>query len=344
MRGAGESAVVVPLDDPGWRMLVQGHPRAGPFHRPSWAELIGRCYRFPVFALVLPSSDGTLLAGVPVVAVARGRRWVSLPFTDNCEPLLAPGVTLAEAVRAFDLARRAAGVEQLVVRAPLPGTVGHPGTASFGHELCLEGSERDVLKRIRSNQRAEARQAVRLGVHVRVATTARDLTSDFYDLHVRTRHRLGVPAQPRRYFDMLWRRVLADGGGRLLLATYEGRSLAGTVVLAHEATAVYKYSAWEPTAGPSQANQLLLLEAVRWAHRLGCSRFDLGRTAPGDTGLRAYKRRWSDVEHALHDTVLADRPPRPTSGEVPRLAREVLRRGPRALVPLVGAALYRRTA
>lgn len=336
--------VVLALEDPRWHDFVRHAPDAGPFHDPRWAALLGECYRFPAFALALQGPGGRLLAGLPVLAVKGGRRWVALPFSDSCSLLRDPSLDLPDALRALDAARRAAGVERLDVRAPLTGVSAYPGTRSYQHVLTLTGDDAALRGRIASAQLAAARAAERAGVRVRVGQRESDLTRAFYDLQVTTRHRLGVPAQPRRYFSLLWRRVLATGAGRLLLAEHQGRVVAGNVVLHGGSTAVYKYSASDPSAGPTTASQLLLWEAVSRAREEACTRFDLGSTSPGDEGLRRYKQRWSDVEELRRWTVLADRQPETASGEVPDILRRALRRGPRAFVPALGALLYRRTA
>jgi hypothetical protein len=48
----------------------------------------------------------------------------------------------------------------------------------------------------------------RSGVIVSLAEDEDDLTSTFYELHTATRRRLGVTVQPRRYYSLVWRRIL----------------------------------------------------------------------------------------------------------------------------------------
>ena len=113
----------VHIDDPRWSEFVDSHPDAGPFHLPAWASLIADCYRFEAFALTVQDGDGELLAGLPVIAVRSprgGRRWVSLPFTDSCPPLLRADVAPDEVFAAIDEHVLAAPVRGLEVRAALP--------------------------------------------------------------------------------------------------------------------------------------------------------------------------------------------------------------------------------
>lgn len=89
------------IEDPRWRQLVATHPDAGPFHHPAWARTIADVYRFRPFVAAVEDAEGALAAGLPVIEVPafpRGRRWVSLPFTDHCAPLARSSAALSELV------------------------------------------------------------------------------------------------------------------------------------------------------------------------------------------------------------------------------------------------------
>ena len=82
---------VLELTDPRWGKFVAGHPLATPFHHPGWASLVANCYNFRAFAVATTNATGEIRAGLPVIEVRHLRgepRWVSLPFTDYCPPLV----------------------------------------------------------------------------------------------------------------------------------------------------------------------------------------------------------------------------------------------------------------
>src|SRR3954471_1983444 len=93
------SAVVevreLPVSDARWRDFVTRHPDAFAFHRPEWVETIAACYRHRGLVLAAVDARGDIEAGVPVIEVRslRRRRWVALPFTDTCPPLLVPSAS-----------------------------------------------------------------------------------------------------------------------------------------------------------------------------------------------------------------------------------------------------------
>src|SRR3712207_2037274 len=110
---------IVALDDPGWARFVAGRPDATCFHRPEWAALLADCYRFRGFVLGPRGAVAGVLAGLPVVGVrgpARSRRWICLPFSDECGPLAGERTQALALLEAADRMRRRRGVADLVVR------------------------------------------------------------------------------------------------------------------------------------------------------------------------------------------------------------------------------------
>ena len=237
------AVIALGLDDPRWLRFVESSPSATPFHHPSWALLLARCYGYRAFALVHRDPRGRILAGLPVIEVrsplAR-RRWVSLPFTDECQ-VLHPGIAQADLVAELDGARRRAGVSTLQVRAALDGPGAAASPVAVIHRLPLDPDPDAVYRgRLRSSVRKRITEARQDGVVVHRGDTPESLTTAFYRLHVRTRHRQGVPVQPRRYFELLWEHVIGPGQGFLLLASIGRTVIAGAVFLAWRDTVIYK--------------------------------------------------------------------------------------------------------
>ena len=82
------------VSDPRWTAFVAGHREALAYHRPEWVELVAECYGHRPFVLAVTEGED-VIAGLPVIEVRtprRRRRWVSLPFTDACPPLLTSSV------------------------------------------------------------------------------------------------------------------------------------------------------------------------------------------------------------------------------------------------------------
>src|SRR5436309_1253555 len=84
-------SIIDPLRDPRWGELADRHPRASVFHTPGWLEALRRTYGYRpiVFSTSAPNQDlrnGLLFCQVE--SFLTGRRLVSLPFADHCDPLV----------------------------------------------------------------------------------------------------------------------------------------------------------------------------------------------------------------------------------------------------------------
>jgi CelD/BcsL family acetyltransferase involved in cellulose biosynthesis len=322
------------VDDPRWSAFVDACPDALPFHHPAWLRLLADCYGFR--PLVVFSGE----AGLPVLEVRGplgGRRWISLPFTDLCPPL-GPSEQL---LPALDVARRAAGVARLEVRAPLPGVPGR--VEAVRHALALSPDVDAVFRGFHKSQvQRNIRRAEREGVTVRRAAAETDLADVFYRLQLATRRRLGVPVQPRRFFRLLWQ-LLEAGHGYALLAEADGKPVAGAVFLTQAETVVYKFGASDSGAWSLRPNHALFWHAIQESCADGYRSFDFGRSDLEDTGLREFKSGWGAEEEELVYSVLGGAPRRaaaPGGG----MAARVIRSSPPIVCRAAGELLYRYAA
>jgi CelD/BcsL family acetyltransferase involved in cellulose biosynthesis len=339
---------ILELSDPRWEKFVASHPSATPFHHPGWVRLVAGCYGFRGFAVTASDTTGQIRAGLPVVEVSHfriGPRWVSLPFTDYCAPLVSDPQEEADLVCALQQASTAAGVRRVEVRAPLAGA---PvlGPAMFRHVISLDGGPEAVYQRFRRTARQQVRRAQGRGVTVRRATRPEDLTDIFYRLHARNRRRLGVPVQPSRFFRMLWDSVIGTGLGLAFIAEASGRPVAAHVCLAWNGTMTDKFSASDDAAWPLRPNHLIIWHALQAACQIGCQWFDFGRTDACNEGLRVFKKTLGAVEEPLAYGVLGAEPEPATVGLciMGRLLGSAIRHGPLVLCRAAGEALYRYAA
>ena len=81
-----------PLRDARWPEFICRHPNASVFHTRGWLRAIQTTYGYEpiVFTTSAPSAEG--LTNALLFCIVRswltGRRLVSLPFSDHCEPLV----------------------------------------------------------------------------------------------------------------------------------------------------------------------------------------------------------------------------------------------------------------
>jgi lipid II:glycine glycyltransferase (peptidoglycan interpeptide bridge formation enzyme) len=210
------------------------------------------------------------------------------------------------------------------------------------HVLPLECTPDEFLRRIKGTQVDRAiRKAQRQHVTARVSRSEADADT-FYRLHLQTRRRQGVPVQPRRFFRLLWRLVIDQGLGFVVLAHKDGDPIAGAVYLAWNGHLIYKYGASDARFWELRPNNLVMWSAIEWACEHGFRDLDFGRSDSENHGLREFKRRWGAVELPLIYSYVSDTAARP----LPAFGRQVLARviqsSPSVVCRLTGELLYGR--
>ncbi|PZS11775.1 MAG: hypothetical protein DLM64_06010 [Solirubrobacterales bacterium] len=330
-----------PLGDGRWAKFVSGHPDATIFHHPEWLALIQRQYRYELSAWCVLEASGAIVAGLPVARVdswLTGRRLVAVPFSDVCSPLIEPREPRAPAALAqlIHAAQREAGIP-LEIRGPTAGLQGARVAGRFlQHRLKLAGGEvTELAKPAAMRGVAKARREALLTER----TTGVEALEDFYRLHLRTRHRQGVPTQPKRFILSL-AELFEREYGFVLLTRHRGRAIAAAVFLTFNRRIVYKYGASDERFLSLRPNNLLFHDAIRWGTEHGMRELDFGRTDRANGGLASFKRGWGSHEEALPYSYLGADPP-PAIRRSDRILHAVIRATPRSTGRAIGALLYR---
>jgi CelD/BcsL family acetyltransferase involved in cellulose biosynthesis len=337
------------IDAPEWKQFVRSQPGALGYHDPPWGLMLAECYGFRPFALGL-FEQGRILAGLPVVetrTLRRKRRWISLPFTDHCPPLAVTESASREFAAGLGRFRREEGVERLDVHAHVAGPTTFTREAAFMHTVDLSRGSSSLYAELDSSQvKRGIKRSRREGVTIRRAERETELTDIYYDLHLHTRRRHGIPVQPRRFFELLWRRILEPGHGFLLLAYSGHLPVAGTVFLIGRETVTYKYNASRPESWRKRPNHALIWHSMDWACANGFRTYDFGLTHFPNRGLRDFKRRWAAHEDVLHHSVVADAAPgsRLADGVTESALGTAIRHGPLWLCRGLGELFYKHAA
>jgi lipid II:glycine glycyltransferase (peptidoglycan interpeptide bridge formation enzyme) len=230
-----------------------------------------------------------------------GRRYVSLPFSDHC-PLLA--IDAADAHKLLDQALALAQkARYLELRGGcndlLAGRTDLVASNLYVRWLLpLHSDPHNVWAGLHRPVQRQIKKAQKLGVQVRIARDRAEM-EQYYRLHLLTRMKHGMPAQPRRFFFALWDAFSADETMQLLLADYEGTTVAGMILLTAGSTVKYAYGASNEHYLHLAPNNLLLWTAITRGCTQGYRTLDLGRTARDNHGLMEFKRRWGAREERL---------------------------------------------
>jgi len=280
-----------PKLDSRWDALSACHGCASVFHSVRWARALMASYDHnPIFlASVDDNRPRTLLPILEVNSLLKGRRGVSLPFSDEAGMLCFDGDEGRDVFEhALELGRQRRW-KYLEVRNHMPCYPQVPACARFvGHEVSLTGGAEVILSRCESSVRRAIRKAEKSKVRTDVFRSL-DSVRTYYKLHCQTRRKHGVPPQAFSFFKSIFEYVIKPGGGFVCLAHHEDRPVAAGIFLHHGRVGMYKFGASDEASLHLRGNDLVMWAAMRACSALGCDVFSMGRTAPENGGLRRFK-------------------------------------------------------
>jgi len=293
--------ILDPVNDPGWDHVVALHRDASCFHTSAWAKVLHQSYSHRPFYLHF-SCGRRLAALLPLMEVRSpftGRRGVCLPFSDACEPLIFDqemvGLVRDRLLR-FTHERC---WKYLEIRGGKSFEFAPDGTANFyGHTLDLRSGTEELITRFASPVRRAIRKAERSGVSALIVRN-RQAIGDFYQFHVQTRRRHGLPPQPASFFLNIYEHIIKPGLGFIVLARRGSRPIAAAIFFCFGKNALYKYGASDKRFQELRANNLVMWQGIQFLARTGAEKLHFGRTECENDGLRRFKLSWGTEEETI---------------------------------------------
>ena len=290
-----------PVEDSNWNALLAAQPKSSFFHTSEWAKVLVDTYGFkPVYFGA--GAEGGIRSWLPLMEVdswLTGRRGVSLPFTDDCEPLCDEAGTFQELFRDAVGFGKSRGWKYIEIRGGRELLHEVPASLSFyGHALDLTAGEAGLFLHLESSVRRAIRKAEKAGVTVEVLQSLEAMRI-FYALQCQTRKKHGLPPQPFSFFLNIHRHILSQNLGMVVLARHQGRPVAGAVYFNYGEQALYKFGASDETYQDVRGGNLVMWAAIKEHLRRGAKRLDFGRTSIGNAGLRRFKLGWGTAEHRI---------------------------------------------
>jgi len=337
---------VDPLQDSRWDAFIAKHTAASVFHSREWLTALHRTYKYKALALTTagperPLSDLVLLCEVN--SWLTGRRLVSLPFSDHCDPLISSQQTLDSLLlHARDRFNR--GDDEYVEIRPRKskpgvGTGFAPQVTYLLHRLDLSKNASELFKNFHKDcVQRKIRRAEREKLRYEEGSSEQ-LLKDFYRLMVMTRRRQFLAPQPLAWF----RGLIGSFGSELKIrvAYKDACPVASILTLAYKKTLTYKYGCSDARFNNLGGTQLLFWSAILQAKEQGFEELDMGRSDRVNPGLIAFKEHWGAVGNPITYWTC---PPR--SESLPRwLRKEGIRKlisvAPDVALQAAGTLLYR---
>lgn len=295
--------IIDPIAHPGWDTLIGSMPNHSFFLSSNWAAVLKESYSYR--PLYFTRSEGqyekpsVIIPVMEVDSFLTGKRGVSIPFTDYCEPIAQDEDGFSSTFDEVVQYGRRAGWKYLELRG---GAKHFNGAAPYRtylrHVLKIHGDDAELFRQASAATRRNIRTAQKSLIRVAISDLESDLR-EYYRLHCLTRKRQGVPPQPYRFFKAIHRNVISKGKGFTVLGRHEGRAVAGAVYLHSGKKGIYKFGASDLCYQHLRANNLVMWEAIRWFSKNGFEELCFGRTDPDNTGLVRFKTGWGAEEREV---------------------------------------------
>lgn len=284
-------------DRASWDAFVSAHPSGHFMQSHAWGELQRHLGWDPHYAVL--ARDG----GIRAVALLLGRTVPGLGrkvFYAPRGPVAVPGdrETLDELFEGLgEFVRRERGIflrcdpywtqeDDRLRDSPPPRVIRAPRDWSswnaprFVFWLDLHGDEAALMKRMSSTCRNEVRRGYKNGVEFSLGTAA-DLEA-FHRLMALTANQKGIAVHGVDYYRRLFEVAGASARVQLFTGRLAHEVIAAGVSVAYGAKAWLLYAASAPAHYKLRANRTVQWEMIKWAHGLGCLRYDFRGTATSD--------------------------------------------------------------
>ena len=320
-------AITVTYPDPSsWDRFCDGHDDGHLLQNSRWGQL-KQTTNWQTTAIAV-CDDGQMLAGAQVLT--KKQYGLAVCYVPR-GPLLCDdsliNQTLIAAITQFAKRQRAVLVryEPNILTtskyAPSYQKVLAPAQTSLStqpqHSIHTAINQPDValLAQMTKGHRADIKKAERLGVTIRTGHDAAAM-AQFVALMQATGARADFAVHSAQYYTDAWQLFGSLGRATLLLADYQGQTVAGALVIANPTTACYLYGGSAAEAFSCGANHLIQWHAMRWARDLGCHIYDLwgipypSHEAPPDgseapmAGLIRFKKGFGGTEVSFLPTYM----------------------------------------
>ncbi len=341
--------LINPLDDDQWDNLIIETNQYSFFHSHAWIKVLRESYGYTPCFFILRSKRGfsALLPFMEVNSWYRGRRGVSLPFSDYCDPIIRGQISPQI------LLKRIIGFGKTFKWKYLDmhgGEIFFQGKKTsreyYGHLLELNAEPDNILKRFRDSNRRSIRKAVKSGVEIHQSNSLHSM-KDFYRLHCLTRKRHELPVQPFHFFKKVHEHIISKQSGFIIKAIYDDKIVGAAVFFHFGKKALFKFGASDLRFQHLRMNNLIMWEAIKWYASNGYESFCFGRTDMENLGLRQFKKGWGAKEYRIKyfkydlktDSLIKD-----NTDNMYSILRFVFSKMPISISRILGAFLYRHFA
>ncbi len=217
--------IINPLEHPEWNELLLTSEKSSFFHTSNWARVLYDSYNYkPLYFTQIENNRLKVL--IPVMEISSfltGKRGISLPFTDSCQPISENESQFNAATQELIEYGKKAGWMSLELRGGIKYLDESFASETFiSDTLNLEKGKEDVFKDLRDSTRRNIKHARLENVRVTL-DNSRSSVETFYKLHCITRKIHGLPPQPVFFFRKVIEHIISRGKGFVSLALWKDK-------------------------------------------------------------------------------------------------------------------------
>lgn len=277
-------------DRQAWDDYIANQSAATNYHRYGWRGVIERSFQHSCYYLA--ARNNGCIAGVLPLVLMKSRLFgcflVSLPFF-NYGGLLCQNQDVGDALLlAAESLRQELGAEHVELRHAAPWPADLPAKR---HKVCmamqLAGDAESQWHGFNAKLRNQIRKSEKCGLTV--TTGSNDLLQDFYTVFIRNMRDLGTPVYARKFFAEVLAAFPMDS--TIIAVHLKGKPIAAGLTVRFRDTLEIPWASSIRDYNTLCPNNLLYWTALQHALTIGCTRFDFGRSTPGE-GTYKFKEQW----------------------------------------------------
>lgn len=336
--------VINPLEVKDWNNAILDYPEYSLFFTSNWVQVLQEAYNYTPKYFVSYNSNNKICTAIPVMEVTSyltGKRGVSLPFTDYCEPI--SNGNFNDVLK--ELFKYAKSQKWKFVEFRGGNKFFNnidPSSFYYHHSLDLTRNIDFIFSHFYASNKRNIRKAIKEGIEIEFTNTP-EAVYEFYKLNCITRKRHGLPPQPYSFFKKVYKYIFSEGLGIISLAHYNKKVIAGAVFFHFGKKALYKFGASEIRYQHLRPNNLIMWETIKYYNSKGIEEFSFGKTEPDNDGLRRFKLAWGSEEKKIftfkYDIFKEKFVPNPDTSK--GFHNLIFRIMPVPLLKIVGKTIYR---
>lgn len=338
-----------------WDAFVEAHPLGSIYHLSGWKEVIEESFKHIKSEIITiwNQDSNEIIAGLPVYyvdSIITGKRYVSAPFANFCEPLTShpeeTKILFDYLVGVYDRKRPS----YIEVRARPDNRFATPNfvtsTHYLHHFLPLDASPEMLFKKFHKKAvRVPILKAANNNLLLKPAEIEDDVLQ-FYQIYFKARKNLGLPSIPYKFFQKLWEVFYPSRRMQLILCAFDHNVIGASILLKFKEWVFIEYGHDLFEYRKLCVNHFLDWETIKLAYHEGFKFVSFGRTSLHNSGLIVYKNHWGTTSERL----LTHYYPKAWGSETGkqkeaswqyRLTRQLCARSPRSVYELISAFVYR---